>query len=85
MGAQRADLVLRTAEGWLDAEFNRSGEEPRLISVTRRPDGVYSLRIESAQGTTASTGMLRIENYLPSHLMPLFHEVLSRGKTQITR
>jgi hypothetical protein len=56
-----------------------------LISVTRRPDGVYSLRIESAQGTTASTGMLRIENYLPSHLMPLFHEVLSRGKTQITR
>jgi hypothetical protein len=78
LGGQRADLVMKLSQGWLYEQFNRFGNEPKTISVSRHPNGTYDIHIESGNGSSFVGSTAKIyDDYIPAHLRPLFSDVLS--------
>jgi len=77
LGEQRADLLMKLSEGWLDSQFSRFGQVPKTISVIRHPDGTFNVSIQSGHSSTSVGGVPGIENHIPPHLLPLFSDVLN--------
>lgn len=83
LGAQRADLLLQTAETWLDEQFSQSGAKPKTISILRHPDGSYSLSVKSGNGWFSTGGPWPIiQRNIPAHLRPLFNEIVQPQPAQ---
>ena len=85
LGSQRADILLQTAEGWMDEQFSRFGNEPKIISLSRLSNGGYNVSIKSGGGWF-SCGVPKdypnlIQTYIPPHLLPLFRDALTAPDT----
>jgi hypothetical protein len=81
LGEQRAELLLKLGDSWLDEQLSQSGKEPKTISVLRRPDGSGNVSIK-AGGSWMSVGLDKghpemLWEYVPKHLASFFTEVLS--------
>lgn len=72
LGPARADLVQRTAAGWLDMHFSQFGSEPSIISVLRHPEGTFNVSKKSGFSSMSVGGPTDIRDYIPVHLRPLF-------------
>jgi len=80
LGAQRGDLVIQQSISWFVENFSDSEDDPKTISLARRPDGSFSIAT-SSKGSSMSTGFPkdqpeRIETYVPPHLMRFFEPLL---------
>ncbi len=75
LGPQRAGLVNQIAAGWVDEQFSQFGNEPKIFSMARHPDGTFSLCIQSGGSKMSVGGPLHPSDYIPDHLMPLFADV----------
>lgn len=85
LGPQRADILLQTAAGWIDEQFSRFGNEPKIISLSRLRNGGFSVSIKSG-GSWFSCGVPKdypnqIQEYIPPHLLPLFRDILTSPGT----
>jgi hypothetical protein len=76
---QRADLVMKLSEGWLDSQFSRFGQVPKAISVIRHPDGTFNVNIRSGFSSTSVGGTPTIDEYIPPHLLPLFSDLMDQA------
>jgi hypothetical protein len=77
IGEQRADLMLKASEMWLDEQFSQSGAEPKTISILRHPDGSYSLSIKSGASWFSTGGPWRnIKSNIPVHLRQMFSDII---------
>jgi hypothetical protein len=80
MGEQRAKLVMKTGEHWIDEEFSQYGTEPKIISVLRRPNDTYNLSIKSG-GNWFNTGGIQfylLREQIPANVRHLFQEFLEK-------
>ncbi|HAB18555.1 MAG TPA: hypothetical protein PLX89_04515 [Verrucomicrobiota bacterium] len=84
MGQSRADLILKTAEGWIREQLNDFGANSRILSVTRQPDNTYQVFIKTEFSQMSTAGGNSFEEYLPTHLRHLFaplnHSPISETK-----
>jgi hypothetical protein len=87
LGEQRASLLLRLADGWLEEQFSTSSTEARTVSVALRPGGSGNVTVKA--GTSwLSAGFdgshpEQIFNYVPRHLAPLFQGLLDRSTSNV--
>jgi hypothetical protein len=75
LGEGRAALVLNTAAGWLDSHFSEFGNEARIVSVLRRPNGTYDIATRAGSSWFSTGGMTSLDDYVPAHLRPLFEPI----------
>ncbi len=76
LGEQRGTLLLELSSDWLNSQFSRFGTAPKTISVARQPDGGYSIEIQDWNSHQFTSGVPRIDSYIPAHLLPLFSAVM---------
>jgi hypothetical protein len=79
LGDQRADLLLQTASGWINSKFGSLGEEAKTISVARHDNGTYNIAVRFAGSWMSVGGVRELTEYVPSHLLPLFHDLGDDG------
>lgn len=79
LGDQRADLLLQTASGWINSKFGSLGEEAKTISVARHDNGTYNIAVKFAGSWMSVGGVRELTDYVPSHLLPLFHDLGDDG------
>ncbi len=80
VGSQRADLILRLSEPWLDEQFGQTGAA-RTISVVRHPDGEYNLSIKGKNnwfscGVPKRFAGLQFKDHIPPHVLPMFADII---------
>jgi len=82
LGAQRADFLLEQSSGWFMDQFGgaEATSPSKTITLSKRKDGSYTVYIKSL-GSSMMTGMpgdqsARLTNYIPSHLLPFFTDIL---------
>lgn len=82
LGDQRASLVLRASEGWMQEQLgwvNYESEaptpEPRTFSAVRWPDGSYNLSVRSGHTWMSVGGPMSLNHYIPEHLRHFFAEI----------
>ena len=79
LGEQRGALLLELSSDWLNSQFSHFGTAPKTISVARGPNGGYSIEIHDWNSQQFTTGVPRIDPYIPAHLLPLFSDVLGEA------
>jgi len=82
LGPQRSELLLETAQGWVQEQFGwthaPSGgppPEPRTFSVVRHPDSTFNITIRSGNGWMSVGGPNSLNDYIPAHLRHFFAEL----------
>ena len=80
LGEQRGALLLELSSDWLNSQFSHFGTAPKTISIARLPNGGYSIEIHDWNSQQFTTGVPRIDPYIPAHLLPLFSDVVSEAE-----
>jgi hypothetical protein len=80
LGPQRADLVMKLSEGWLNEQLNHFGAGSTTLSAMRHPNGTYSISVKSGGNWWTHGGVSRMEDHIPPHLLPLFNDVVSQAE-----
>ena len=73
LGSQRADLMMQSAQDWLD----NFGTNQKTFSVAHRTGGGFSIKIEEGESGGLSTEIpgddpQSLGQYIPGNLLPLF-------------
>ena len=76
LGEQRSELLVQGAGSFLDTEFSSEGDKPKTITVVRHKNGTYSIATKSGGNWFNTSGFTNIDYYVPSHLLPLFKDVM---------
>ncbi len=77
LGQGRAALIEHWGKDWMDRRFGTTESEPKTYSVSRAPDGTYSLRIQTGTSAMSVGGTDHFIDYIPVHLRDWFTPLLT--------
>lgn len=75
LGDQRAELMLKAAEGWMKNQFIVEDEQSKTYSAVRHPDGSFNVTVQRPFGSKSVGGPMDIGQHIPRHLLPAFEDL----------